>query len=144
MAFQKHIEAIKSGVVTKTNVIGIRKAINANERREYGYSVGSTAPNVTPSEIDQAYGLLATVKPRVTGELHDTGLKLLRSPRYAKRLSPYRSIIDDITSFHLVGYEQDDGNTSPRYAARDSKGREFEFVNVPWQSGGNGPQIVRG
>jgi len=51
MTFQKHIDAIASGSVTKTNIIGLRKALNAEGRRRAGLSVSMTCPKVSGDDI---------------------------------------------------------------------------------------------
>lgn len=43
--FQKHLAAVQSGTVAKSNVIGIRKAYNAGSRAADGLSNGITAPD---------------------------------------------------------------------------------------------------
>jgi hypothetical protein len=82
----RHMAAVQSGKVEKTNIIGIRKAINAIERD------GETA-----AMIDAVFKLecaIAEHRPAVVGSLHDSGLKVLRNPRYAKRWTQ-RAAIDD-------------------------------------------------
>lgn len=141
-----HLESIKAGTVTKSNVIGIRKAINAMERRAFGASVSSTAPKLTSRDVAAIERALADVEPIVTGELHDSGLKLLRSPRYRKRLESVRDIIENLESFRLVAYDRigrSGTHSVPVYRATGG-GRSFLFRNIPWQSGGDGPEIVRG
>lgn len=140
-----HLKDIRAGKVTKTNVIGIRKALNADARRAMGLSVSSVAPKLRGRDLAAVERALTLHKPRVTGALHDSGLKLLRSPRYRKRLAGVRDVIDSLESFHLVGYDRigDHGlNSVPLYMARGN-GRSFVFRNVPWQSHGNGPEIIR-
>lgn len=143
--FDVHLAAIRSGEITKTNVIGIRKALNADARRGYGYSNGRISPKVTPDEIGKIGDMLRNHQPRVVGELHETGLRQLQAKRYRRQLASVADIVAGITSFHLVGYEMV-GNrglyATPLYEARDAKGRAFRFINTPWQNGGNGPEIV--
>lgn len=142
----KHLAAILAGTVTRSNVIGIRKAINAAERRERGYSVSRTAPRLGGRELAAVEQALTEHEPRVIGELHDSGLKLLQSPRYRKRLESVAEIVANLESFHLVSFDrtQLDGhgaNAVPVYRARGA-GRSFLFRNIAWQSGGNGPEIL--
>ena len=84
--FAKHLAAVKSGEITKSNVIGIRKAMNAYERKASRYSTSCTCPNWTAAQIAEIERALDLHRPLVTGGLHETGLALLRSPRYRKRL----------------------------------------------------------
>jgi len=64
--FRKHMAAIEGGTVTKTEVIGLRKALNADERRRLGYSVSATAPRAfTDSQWESIMEGLAEHKPRV-------------------------------------------------------------------------------
>lgn len=143
--FDKHIAAITAGVVTKTNVIGLRKALNSDTRRTNGWSTSSTAPAVDANKIEQTMMLLSEKKPLVAGELHDTGLKQLRDRRYRRQLEAVTDIIDNLTAFSLVGFEHYGRRGEcayPVFKASDHKGRSFTFINVPWQSGGKGPEVV--
>jgi hypothetical protein len=142
---EKHLAAIRAGTVTKSNVIGIRKAFNAFERERAGYSGSMTAPRMTAdtySAIEQA--LERGPFPRVAGELHDSGLKVLRNPRYAKRWNERQArIIAGLDHFELARFDWLDGtHCVPVYRAVASDGEAFAFRNVAWQSGGDGPEIV--
>lgn len=142
-----HLAAIHSGEVTRTTVIGLRKAINADARRSMGLSVSSVAPKLKGRELNLIEHALREQRPRVVGQLHDTGLKLLRSPRYKKRLARVRDIVDNLTSFHLVAFDRigrHDLNCVPVFEARGGEGRAFIFRNIPWQSGGEGPEVLEG
>lgn len=144
---RNHIADIKAGTVTKTNVIGIRKALNADARRVNHPSMRScTDPKISHKALGAIIDALATRKPIVTGELHESGLKLLRSKRYAKRLAPVADIIADLESFRLIGFD-DHGSHGQRYAPiyrATGAGKYFDFWNIPWQSGGDGPEILEG
>lgn len=136
---QGHIAAIRAGEVTKTNVIGLRKALNHAERLRRGLT--GNRLSVTPEETDAAIISIWEHKPRVTGVLHDTGLKVLRNPRYRKRLAHVRPIIDALVEFRLVDFEEvGQGYFVPVYQARGADGA-FRFVNISWQSGGDGPEL---
>jgi hypothetical protein len=144
--FQEHLDAINSGIVTKSTVIGLRKTLNAYERIALGYSVSNTAPKAAYDGIALAnmQHLIADKKPRVTGELHDSGIQLLTSKRYAKQLSKVDHITSNLSHFRLIGFEFI-GNrlmqAYPIYRAFSESGNYFDFYVVPWQSGGNGPVI---
>lgn len=144
-----HLKAVEAGEVTRSNVIGIRKAINAAYRRECGYSDSCTAPKLSSAQVAELQQAIRTWRPRVTGELHDSGLTLLRSPRWRKRLAPVAEIIDNLTEFSLVGFTtvRRPGpygaieTIIPIYNASAVGWGSFDFINIPWQSGGNGPEI---
>lgn len=142
---EKHIAAIKAGEVSKTNVIGIRKALNALARTNHNWSNGRTCPHITNDEAVTVSDLLTSLKPRVYGELHDTGKTLLQNKRYRRQLESVAHIIADIESFRLIGYEEmgryGEYNV-PVYRAYDSQGNSFPFYVIPWQSGGKGPEIA--
>ncbi len=154
--FAAHLAAVEAGSVTKTNVIGIRKLLNGAERRAQGWSVGRTTPLGTCAEAAQILSAIAEHRPRVTGELHEGGLKVLRNPRYAKRLQPYAASIAAIDHFRLVDFDAlgwCGAHHVPVYAAWSTippKGgaldggtyEAFRFRNVPWQSGGDGPEVL--
>lgn len=134
----KHITAIGSGVVSKTNIIGLRKAFNANIRRQRGLSTSTTAPQMTATELDLVQRLLKELEPKVTGSLHASGLKLLRSKRCAKTVAG----LPAVKQFRLVGFDYiDDFHVTPVYRAVGKAG-SYTFRNIPWQSGGKGPEII--
>lgn len=141
--FHRHLAAIESGRVTKTNIIGIRKALNNMLRIEHRLS-----PNRCNVTVDQAIALhdaLIRHRPIVIGEMVDSGIKVLTNRRYAKRWTEQeRAIVDDIDSFRLVGYEMFERECAsyPIYSVSGCNGDSFRFINIPWQSGGNGPEPV--
>lgn len=134
--FKKHLAAIEAGEVTKTNVIGIRKAINHVERLRAGWS--GNRSNVAPHEADALEVALAQREPRVLGELHDSGLKLLRSPRWRKRWNERQAgIIERLDHFSLVRFDRIGASgiqAIPVYRAVATTGQSFLFRNIPWQT----------
>jgi hypothetical protein len=143
----KHIQAIRAGTVTKTNVIGIKKALHACERRRKGYSVSATAPKMTDAELTEICVELPRIRPLVAGELVETGRKQLRDKRYARRLESVADIIaDPHLSFRLIRFDWlANGVAVPVYRADGAAG-SFNFYNVPWQTAyafglESGPQI---
>lgn len=143
--FERHLAAINSGSITKTTVIGLRKALNAKARRERGYSVSRSAPNIANLEAAKLFEALASKEPVVTGDLHASGLKVLQNPRYKKRLANVANIVANIKEFRLVTFHETKHvslGATPVYRAVAPCG-SFLFKNVPWQSGGNGPEIVQ-
>lgn len=146
-AFEAHKTAILAGEVSKTNVIGLRKHLNAYERKANGWSTSQTAPEMTFEDCEWLFAALADAKPRVVGELHDTGKALLQGKRYRKQLASVADIVADLSHFTLVGFDAIGGRGdtyTPVYRAHDTQGRSFPFRNIPWQSGGNGPEILSG
>lgn len=141
--YLRHLNAINADAVTKSNIIGLRKLFNAQARKEHGYWTGRTSPKIHAGEVVALDEIIAIKRPKVTGELHDSGLKLLRDKRYAKRLRNAASIIADLECFRLVGFEFiDSTHCVPLYRAIAKDGQSFTFRNVPWQSGGNGPEVI--
>jgi hypothetical protein len=140
-----HLAAIKSGTVNKSNVIGLRMAINANARRYRRLSAGRTAPKLSDYDLAVLEEAVTDIEPRVDSTLHDSGLKLLRDPRYKRRLTHVADIVGAIESFRLVGfmrYGEWDLSCTPAYKACAPCG-SFTFINIPWQSGGDGPEVLR-
>jgi hypothetical protein len=143
--FDKHMLAIQSGNVTKTNVIGLRKALNQTTRADAGWSVSQNATLLTSDQCEQLFDALAEHKPIATGELHNTGLAQLTNKRYRKQLEAYANVIADIQRFRLIGFEavgRRGEHYVPVYQAENSAGKRLPFINIPWQSGGRGPEIV--
>lgn len=152
---QKHLDAIASGTIERTNIIGIRKALSHVDRIRAGWS--GNRSRVTPAEADDLEQALDRYRPRVAGELHDTGLRVLRSPRYGKRFAPLADSIAALDYFRLlrfdrVNYGMGDviapvyavwAKIPPKGDALDGGTYEaFRFRLVSWQSGGDGPEVV--
>lgn len=142
--FQRHLTAIESDAVTKTTVIGMRKALNAQARIDRGYSVSRTSPNITAEELSTLEKALEQLEPRVSGDLNASGLKLLQDKRYRRRFTESQlAIINALDHFRLVGfYWHENYHCTPLYRAVGMNGESFRFYNVAWQSGGDGPQIL--
>lgn len=140
----RHLAAVQSGTIEKTNVIGIRKAINAMERNR-----------TNPAElIDALFELTEAIgkhRPTVAGELHESGLKVLRNPRYAKRWTPMQDCtIRSLDYFQLIRFDwigPRGDHVVPVYRAVATDGASFAFRNIPWQSAWSlgekdGPRVV--
>lgn len=146
--YQRHLAAIEGDKITKSNIIGLRKAINADNRKLRNLSVSRVAPNVSHKQMLMLLTEINKRQPLVVGELHDSGVKLLRKPRYAKRFKgKARRVVDTLKEFRLVGFMQvhhpySCTNVVPMFRAVGAKGESFVFHNTAWQSGGNGPEIV--
>ena len=146
---EKHLAAINAGLVTKTNVIGLRKLINGMERMQHGWSVSpALARSVDEFCALNVEEILELRKPLVGGELKDSGIALLQSKRYRKRLERVQPSIRHIWSFQLIWFDrigQRGEYAVPVYrcnfAAWDDRDGFFDFRNIPWQSGGKGPEI---
>lgn len=134
--FKKHLAAINAGEVTASNVIGLKKATSAFERRRAGWSVGMTAPDWTVAEMAEIARALKTRQPTVAGPLHNSGLKQLRDRRYHKRWDEREAgIIARIDHFKLVGITGVGRRSHAAiFKAVDATGQSFCFYNVPWQT----------
>ena len=143
--FEKHLAAIKAGVITKSNVIGLRKALNQTARHDAGWSVSRNATILTAEQCEALFDALAEHKPIVSGELHESGVKQLTARRYRNQLKAYADVTADIQRFRLIGFEAI-GRCGeyyvPVYQAENTAGARMPFINIPWQSGGRGPEIV--
>ena len=142
----RHLEAVTSGKITKTNAIGIRKQLNAAWRNDRGYKYNQST--ATGAQVQALLDALSIHHPTVTGELHNTGLKILRSPRYAKRLKPVSDIIwAEYIRFDLVRFDNiHRGPFAPVYRVCGFNG-SFLFRNIAWQSAvayglPTGPEIL--
>lgn len=133
--FQKHLASIESGKITRSNIIGIRKAFNAFEKsRRWGGSW--KAPAMTADEYSRAESLIDRFHPTALGELHEGGLKVLRNPRYAKRWNEREQrIIAGAARFDLIRFDWLNATHCVpvfRVISRDCE--SFAFRNVPWQT----------
>lgn len=145
-SFDVHIAAALSGRVTKSNVIGTRKALNTAARRAGGGRVAKCAPVVTTEQFDALFTALGDCRPVIEGELHDSGIKQINNRRYRKQLGAVSDLIPLITRFRLVDFYAAGRRGEyfvPVYRAETADGESgFRFINIPWQSGGNGPEVL--
>jgi len=145
--YRAHLTAIHSGQVTATNVIGIRKAINARAWCDLVRRYHGKLP-MTAYQLSEIRAAIYRKRPRVTGTLHETGLAVLRNPRYRKRFDERQTSIIHAPDAHftLEGFEWITERTvTPVYAVWARQGdvlQGFTFRNIPWQSGGKGPEVV--
>lgn len=139
----RHMAAVQSGVVEKTNVIGIRKAINSMEQ--------GRETDTTTQAIFQLEQAIAERRPTVAGALHDSGLKVLRNPRYAKRWTQRQQLtISNLDHFELLRFDRIGRGfrySVPVYRAVSRSGGSFAFRNIPWQTAwtmnlDDGPRVV--
>lgn len=132
---QKHLDAISARRLTKTNVIGIRKALAHVGRIRRGYS--GNRSSATPAQADRMESEIEHKRPTVLGELHDSGVKLLRSPRWRKRFSEEQHKIigkeGDPIRFDLIRFDREGGALIPVYCVISWNGK-FCFRNIPWQT----------
>lgn len=143
-ATQKHLDAIASGEVCQTNIVGMRKILNHVARLRKGYSAHRS--NATLADGRAIEKALAACSPMVVGDLHQSGLERLRAPRYAKRWNDaQRAIIRNEPNFYLVWFDWIDPlHCVPVYCVQSPGGQSFLFRNIPWQSGGDGPEVLEG
>lgn len=145
---KKHLDAIKSGAITKTNIIGLRKAFNAHARLARGYSLGITSPRVSDEDLGDLRRAITMHEPRVSRELDASGRKVLQDRRYHNRWTKGQAaVIRDIEFFRFVGFRDvERGHFVPIYKAI-SKWGNINFIVVPWQTALalgeiSGPQII--
>jgi hypothetical protein len=82
--------------------------------------------------------------PYANEDLLKSGLAVLRNPRNRRNLARVADIVPDVVSIRLVDYslqEHTRGYFVPIWRAETADGRWFSFRNIPWQSGGNGPEV---
>lgn len=135
-AIEKHRLAVMSGHVTRTNVIGIRKALNAFDRDRKGYSIGRTSPAVCLGDVIGMHKALADYEPAVSDDLAETGRRILQDKRYSKRWTEaQRAVIASTDTFRLTGFvDVDNGHYVPVYRACGANGDSFLYYVVPWQT----------
>lgn len=149
-SFAKHLAAINSGRIDRTNIIGLRKAFNAFEKsRHWGGSW--QAPKMTADQYSAAEKAIAARQPVAVGELREGGLKVLRNPRYRNRWSERQQAIIDAPDlrFELARFDWLNAvHCVPVFRAVSAKlGQSFTFRNIPWQTAWtmgeeDGPRIV--
>ncbi len=145
----RHRQAILDGEVTGTNIIGMRKALTLAAKGDARW--GSLPKYATPAWRTRVWELEqvledAQPKPTVKGAWHDSGVKVLRNKRYKSRWTPHQqAIIDELDHFKLIGFERiglSGVYATPMFRAVGHSGLGFAFINIPWQSGGKGPEAV--
>lgn len=142
----RNLEAIKAGVVDKTNIIGIRKALNAVARLAQGYSISRIYNGLEVGDDDELVAAINKKAPRVIGDLAESGLAVLRNKRNRRKFTDdQHSIIENFDHFELADF-YDYGHRlssfTPVYRVVAKDGRSFDFYNLAWQSGGDGPQVI--
>jgi hypothetical protein len=97
-------------------------------------------------KIDALFELECAIKerePEVAGALHDSGLKVLRNPRYTKRWDGYeQDVIDNLDHFELIRFDRVGSRgrygmpvyRAVAYVGRGKAERSFAFRNIPWQT----------
>ncbi|TXH49163.1 MAG: hypothetical protein E6Q97_23240 [Desulfurellales bacterium] len=145
---KKHLEAIKSGAITKTNVIGLRKAVNTFAKQSRGWSTGCTSPIVSRKDLLEINQAIALNEPRVSRELDASGRKVLQDRRYRKHWTESQArIIATLDHFRFVGFHEiDRAHFVPIYKAI-APGGSFNFIVIPWQTAyafglQSGPQVI--
>lgn len=141
----RHLAAIESGQVERGNLIGIRKLVSASMRAARGWSVGRGQAVAPVEDVESILSAILAHKPRAVGELHKGGLAVLANKRNRRNLERVADIVPDVVMFRLVDYELEGragGYFVPLWRAFTADGRFFDFYNVPWQSGGNGPEVL--
>jgi hypothetical protein len=140
----RHLAAIESGQIDRGTLIGIRKLVSSSFRAAYGYSVGSGQAKAPLRDVDAVLDAIMAHKPRAVGTLHTGGLAVLANKRNRRKLEHVADIVPDVVMFQLVDYELQ-GRASeyfvPIWRASTADGRQFDFLSVPWQSGGDGPRV---
>jgi hypothetical protein len=142
--YYRHIAAIRH-TVTRSNIIGIRKALNAFHRNVNGWSISCTSPVWTYDMFRQAMDAVQRYQPVISGDMHESGIATLQRAvrRYKGRFNAAQSaIIADIWHFRLAGWHLDDNNYYPVIRVTARNGEWFDFINIPWQSNSNGPTVV--
>lgn len=141
---RNHLKDIVAGTITKTNIIGLRKAFNAYSRNARGYGNGRTSPTLTFDERQELEAAIAEHRPIAGPDLEESGKILLKGARYAKRWTPeQQAIVSTLSHFRLERFENyTETDHVPVYRAIAKDGRSFLFRNIPWQSGGNGPEVL--
>jgi hypothetical protein len=142
--FDRHAEAIKSGLYEEGMINGFRKAAHAVDRRAHGYSVGQSSARVTTQECDALMRLVSIEQPRVSRKQCEKGRDYLQKHR-RKLGDRERAILDNLSHFTLIDYH-DAGECGlafyvPIYRAYSKDGSSFAYYATAWQSGG-GFEIV--
>lgn len=139
--YQKHMAAIERGEIDKTTVIGLKKLVNMDWRRARGYSISSTAPKASPQEVEALQIAMRERAPAVVGELHESGVKVLRSDRFRRQLRDVADLVEEgPILFRLVGFADiGRGHFLPIYQVETRRG-SFRFQHVPWQASFTGAE----
>jgi hypothetical protein len=140
----RHLAAIESGWINRGTVTGIRKMVSASTRASMGWSVGGGQAKAPAEDVEKVLAALMDRAPLAVGELHAGGLAVLASKRNRRKLERVADIAPDVVTFRLVDYELQ-GRAgeyfAPIWRASTVDGRRFDFLNIPWQSGGDGPEV---
>lgn len=138
--FKRHMASLQSGQISRSNIIGLRKAFNADAQRPYQ---GRTSSKINSAHVEAYWQAISDYKPEVTGDWLESGKAQLASKRYRSRWNPRQAaIIADIATIQLVGIDWiDNRHCTFIYRATGRNGDTLTYINTPWQSGGNGPTV---
>ena len=140
----RHLAAIESGQIDRGNVTGIRKLVSSSIKASRGWRVGGGQAKASLEDVESVLSAIMERKPLATGDLHDNGQKVIRNRRHRRALEGVASIADTVTGFRLVDYELRGriGDYFVPIWRAESPAGWFDFINIPWQSGGNGPEVL--
>lgn len=140
----RHLAAIESGQIDRGTLIGIRKLVSSSARAAYGYGVGGGQAKAPLEDVESVLSAIMGRKPRAVETLHAGGLAVLANKRNRRKLERVADIVPDVVTFQLVDYEVQGRFGEyfvPIWRASTADGRWFDFLNAPWQSGGDGPRV---
>jgi hypothetical protein len=138
----RHLAQIQTGRIDASTLRGLRKLVSGSLRKADGWSVGGGQAVAPLGDLWKVLDAITLHKPAATGELHDSGLEVMRNKRHRSSLPDFAP---DVCGFVLVNYELQGPRKTyfvPIWRATTADGRYFDFQNIPWQSGGNGPEVL--
>lgn len=143
--FEKHWHAITARkVVSRSNIIGIRKALNNAARWEAGWSCNKGM--IDPERAAQLLSAVYRHIPAVDGQQLAFGRAYLRKPRNMRKLTDYQRdiVTSDAPLIFLVDYLEGPNRTfRPVFRVeRLYGGGHFCYTVTPWQAGGDGLEVV--
>lgn len=144
-AIDRHLATIRTGAIDGSTVRGLRMLLNKHAKAVAWGGSWKQGDTMTDRDYVDLFDAISEFHPTIKGKLHETGLAVLRNKRYAKRLAPYADIINsEHLRFELVDFSELGRNGVyhvPVFQAITLAG-SFPFRNIPWQSGGKGPEVL--
>lgn len=145
---RKHMAALDSGTYPEGCIRGMRRALDARWRRDHGYSVGQTAPDISGEELVGLGVRIESERPLIEAKQAAKGLAWLRKVSFKsngdlRKNCPFGErelfVIRHFSHFTLAGFVNignADASHIPVYRVHSIDGRTFCYHARSWQAGG--------
>jgi hypothetical protein len=154
--YDRHLTQLQTGYYPEGFINGLRKAMHNKARRINGRSTSKSFSGMSDDEIKSLVDYIHRYNPKIMPEQAAKGYEWLlskwKTPKGAERKhNPFgfreTSVLENFKGFRLVDFK-DISTTEmpfyvPVYEVESHDGNSFIYYAAAWQSGGNGPKIIK-